>query len=140
MMRRLHPVVCGLLAGLAAAALCQGQQAPRILTDPGNDAVTRRTDLGNAEEIVASTAVWSLVAGRDDAIAFLVKNVRLSDRKAVTPLDEAKVKPWIASHVPVGRLGRPLDMKAAVLFLASKEAEYVNGATVHVDGGWSAQI
>jgi len=54
--------------------------------------------------------------------------------------DEMTVKPWIASHVSVGRLGKPLDMKAAVLFLASKEAEYVNGTTVHVDGGWSAQL
>lgn len=54
--------------------------------------------------------------------------------------DDASVKPWIASHVSIGRLGRPNDLKGAVLFLCSKEAEYVNGATVHVDGGWSAQL
>jgi L-rhamnose 1-dehydrogenase len=54
--------------------------------------------------------------------------------------DLQTVTPWIASHVSVGRLGKPPDMKGAVLFLVSKEAEYVNGATVHVDGGWSAQL
>ena len=54
--------------------------------------------------------------------------------------DEAAVKPWVGSHVSAGRLGTPGDMKSAVLFLASKEAEYVNGSTVNVDGGWNAQL
>ena len=54
--------------------------------------------------------------------------------------NEAAVKPWVESHVSVGRLGKPTDMKAAVLFLASREAEYVNGATISVDGGWNAQL
>jgi NAD(P)-dependent dehydrogenase (short-subunit alcohol dehydrogenase family) len=54
--------------------------------------------------------------------------------------DEASVKPWVASHVSAGRLGVPDDMKSAVLFLASKESGYVNGSTVHVDGGWNAQL
>ena len=54
--------------------------------------------------------------------------------------DEKTVKPWIQSHVSAGRLGKPNDLKGAVLFLSSKEAEYVNGATLHVDGGWSAQL
>lgn len=54
--------------------------------------------------------------------------------------DESSVRPWIASHVSVGRLGKASDMKSAVLFLTSKEAAYVNGSTVHVDGGWNAQL
>ncbi len=54
--------------------------------------------------------------------------------------DEKTVKPWIQSHVSAGRLGKPDDLKGAVLFLSSKEAGYVNGATLHVDGGWSAQL
>lgn len=54
--------------------------------------------------------------------------------------DEASVKPWVAAHVSVGRLGAPRDLKAAVLFLASREADYVNGTTIHVDGGWNAQL
>ncbi len=63
-----------------------------------------------------------------------------TDINDVQSRDEKTVKPWIQSHVSVGRLGKPADMKGAILFLTSKEAEYVNGATVHVDGGWSAQI
>jgi 3-oxoacyl-[acyl-carrier protein] reductase len=37
--------------------------------------------------------------------------------------------------VPLGRLGTPLDVAHAVLFLASDEAAYVTGTTVVVDGG-----
>ncbi len=37
--------------------------------------------------------------------------------------------------IPLGRLGRPEDVAAAVLFLASPGAAYITGATVHVNGG-----
>jgi len=37
--------------------------------------------------------------------------------------------------IPLGRLGRPDDVAAAVLFLASPSAGYVTGATLHVNGG-----
>lgn len=54
--------------------------------------------------------------------------------------DEANVRPWVGAHVAVGRLGVPSDLQGAVLFLASREAAYVNGSTVHIDGGWNAQL
>ena len=38
--------------------------------------------------------------------------------------------------MPVGRLARPDDIAAAVAFLASEDAAYVNGATLAVDGGY----
>ena len=37
--------------------------------------------------------------------------------------------------IPVGRLGRPEDIAAAVVFLASEEAGFVTGATIDVNGG-----
>ncbi|MFN6924406.1 MAG: 3-oxoacyl-ACP reductase FabG [Tabrizicola sp.] len=41
----------------------------------------------------------------------------------------------ILSAVPVGRMGKPEEIAAAVLYLASPEAAYVTGATLHVNGG-----
>ncbi|MBN1557560.1 MAG: SDR family oxidoreductase [Lentisphaerae bacterium] len=44
----------------------------------------------------------------------------------------------IKRRVPVGRIGTPRDIGHAVLFLASREAEYISGITLRVDGGHQA--
>ena len=41
----------------------------------------------------------------------------------------------LLSQVPVGRLGSPQDIASAVAFLASPEASYITGETLHVNGG-----
>jgi NAD(P)-dependent dehydrogenase (short-subunit alcohol dehydrogenase family) len=40
--------------------------------------------------------------------------------------------------IPVRRAGKPADIAAAVLFLASDEASFINGQTIIVDGGWTS--
>ncbi len=41
----------------------------------------------------------------------------------------------LAAHIPLGRVGQPLDIAQAMLFLASDEASYITGQTLVVDGG-----
>ncbi len=41
----------------------------------------------------------------------------------------------LSSKIPLGRLGTPKDIAAAVAYLASEEASWVTGATLHVNGG-----
>jgi 3-oxoacyl-[acyl-carrier protein] reductase len=41
----------------------------------------------------------------------------------------------LSAQVPLGRLGHPADIAAAVAFLASAEAAYITGETLHVNGG-----
>jgi 3-oxoacyl-[acyl-carrier protein] reductase len=41
----------------------------------------------------------------------------------------------LVQQIPLARLGRPEDIGAAVLFLASPGAEYITGCTLHVNGG-----
>ena len=42
------------------------------------------------------------------------------------------------STVPVGRYGKEGELNAAAIFLGSKEASYVTGAILPVDGGYTA--
>lgn len=46
-----------------------------------------------------------------------------------------QVKKDLAATIPLGRLGTPEDVAATVLFLASEQANYITGQTLHVDGG-----
>jgi len=50
---------------------------------------------------------------------------------ALTEEQKARILP----AVPAGRLGSPADIAAAVVYLASDEAAYVTGQTIHVNGG-----
>ncbi len=55
-----------------------------------------------------------------------------------TPMTDAlneKQRESILSKVPAARLGAPEDIAAAAVYLASNEAAYVTGQTIHVNGG-----
>ena len=41
----------------------------------------------------------------------------------------------LLDQVPLGEIGRPEDVAAAVAFLASDDARYITGQTINVDGG-----
>ena len=48
---------------------------------------------------------------------------------------DVKFKEIILSKIPSDRLGEPEDVANAVLFLASNQSDYINGETLHVNGG-----
>ena len=56
------------------------------------------------------------------------------DTDMTKSLDE-KQKESLLAGIPLGRLGRPEDIAAAVAYLASPAAAYVTGSTLHVNGG-----
>ncbi|HET9020215.1 MAG TPA: SDR family oxidoreductase, partial [Acetobacteraceae bacterium] len=54
---------------------------------------------------------------------------------AMTDALDAAQREKLAGAIPLGRLGQPADVAAAAVYLASDEAGWVTGATLHVNGG-----
>jgi glucose 1-dehydrogenase len=62
-----------------------------------------------------------------------------------TPINKAVLNDPEAKHnaigeIPLGRFGRPEEVAAVAVFLASDEAGYVTGSTYYVDGGLTQQV
>ena len=58
-----------------------------------------------------------------------------TDNTAALQSDPVRNKA-ILERIPAGRWGQPEDLAGAVLFLSSSAADYINGTTLLVDGGW----
>jgi NAD(P)-dependent dehydrogenase (short-subunit alcohol dehydrogenase family) len=54
-------------------------------------------------------------------------------------LEDDGFRSAVVERIPLGRLGTAEEVAAAVLFAASRGSSLVTGATLHVDGGWTAQ-
>jgi len=52
-------------------------------------------------------------------------------------LSDARYHAATLGHIPLGRIGEPIDVVGAVIFLASPAASLITGANLLIDGGWS---
>jgi hypothetical protein len=99
------PYACGdglfdhILLGRSIADLDKATAAAILKTParPLGEAQLRQlwNQLGSAADIVGSTALWALVAGRKDAVPFIAKTVVVPNRKEPLLVDEAKVAPLL---------------------------------------------
>jgi len=53
-------------------------------------------------------------------------------------LADEKFRSDVIARIPLGRIGDPLDVVGAVIFLASPAASLITGSTLLIDGGWTA--
>jgi 2-keto-3-deoxy-L-fuconate dehydrogenase len=52
--------------------------------------------------------------------------------------EKEKVRAELNARQPIGRLGKPEEIAHMAVYLCSKEAEFVNGSVITIDGGWTA--
>ena len=75
------------------------------------------------------------------ALEYSKKNININCvspgfiKTAMTDKIDDKHKEFIISKIPSGRLGEPDDIANTVLFLSSNQSNYINGETIHVNGG-----
>ena len=96
-------------------------------------------NLGQANYTASKAGIVAM--SKSLAIEYAKKNININCispgfiKTAMTDKIDEKFKEIIVSKVPSGRLGEPADIANAVLFLASNVSNYVNGETLHVNGG-----
>ena len=117
------------------------QYADGSLGEPYLIFPTTRTGGGDNE--VAIGRLLDIPA-QDDSPPFFVMKKSRTDHVAevlsviVTPMTDslsAQQREKLQAAIPLGRLGQPEDVAAAVVYLASDQAGWVTGATMHVNGG-----
>lgn len=52
--------------------------------------------------------------------------------------EKEKARAELVARQPIGRLGTPEDIASLVRYLCSRESEFINGAVLPIDGGWTA--
>jgi NAD(P)-dependent dehydrogenase (short-subunit alcohol dehydrogenase family) len=52
--------------------------------------------------------------------------------------EKEKVRQELNQRQPIGRLGRPEEIANLALYISSKEADFINGSVITIDGGWTA--
>ena len=96
-------------------------------------------NLGQANYTASKAGIVAM--SKSLAIEYAKKNININCispgfiKTAMTDKIDEKFKELIISKIPSARLGEPKDIANAVVFLSSNQSDYINGETLHVNGG-----
>ena len=96
-------------------------------------------NLGQANYTASKAGIVAM--SKSLAIEYAKKNININCispgfiKTVMTDKIDDKFKEVIISKIPSARLGEPDDIANAVLFLSSDQSNYINGETLHVNGG-----
>ena len=101
----------------------------KSLPPKGKKTKSWRGTAWKGERVSAQIVLWT--SGNADRISLKTNGLENITGEKIDP----KYKDLIISKIPSARLGEPEDVANAVLFLASDQSNYINGETLHVNGG-----
>jgi len=96
-------------------------------------------NLGQANYTASKAGIIAM--SKSLAVEYAKKNININCispgfiKTAMTEKIDEKFKEVIISKIPSARLGEPDDIANAVVFLSSDKSSYINGETIHVNGG-----
>jgi len=96
-------------------------------------------NLGQANYTASKAGIVAM--SKSLAVEYAKKNININCispgfiKTAMTDKIDEKFKETIISKIPSARLGEPDDIANAVRFLCSNQSDYINGETLHVNGG-----
>ena len=96
-------------------------------------------NLGQANYTASKAGIVAM--SKSLAIEYAKKNININCispgfiKTAMTDKIDDRFKEVIVSKIPSARLGEPDDIANAVLFLSSEQSNYINGESLHVNGG-----
>ena len=96
-------------------------------------------NIGQANYTASKAGIVAM--SKSMAIEYAKKNININcvspgfiNTEMTDQIDE-KFKEIIVAKIPSNRLGKPEDIANAVIFLSSDQSDYINGETIHVNGG-----
>ena len=101
--------------------------------------VAHTGNLGQANYTASKAGIIAM--SKSLAVEYAKKNINVNCispgfiSTAMTDKIDENFKETIISKIPSNRLGKPEDVANAVIFLSSSQSDYINGETLHVNGG-----
>jgi NAD(P)-dependent dehydrogenase (short-subunit alcohol dehydrogenase family) len=132
--------------------LCMKHQIPQMLAQGAGVIVNTAALAGQVVTEKASPAYSAAKAGvihltRHAAVVYGRRGLRInsvSPGLTATPdvlaaMTEQQIAEVVHEHHPIPRMAAPSELAAAVLWLCSESASFINGVNLPVDGGWAAR-
>ncbi|NVZ24677.1 glucose 1-dehydrogenase [Pseudomonas gingeri] len=112
--------------------------------------------------IINTSSIWGTVAvegvasyhaskgavrnlSKNAALTYAKRGIRVNSvhpgliRTPIVDQQAEEKNAWVIAQTPMGHMGRPEDIAAGMLFLASDEAAFITGTELYIDGGYTAQ-
>ena len=130
---------------LTSTFLCSKYGIKKMLKNKSGKIINITSVVGHTGNLGQSNYTASkagiIAMSKSLAIEYAKKNININCNSpgfiqtAMTEKVDEKFKEIILSKIPSARLGQPEDIANAVLFLASNQSDYINGETLHINGG-----